>query len=185
MRQEALRERLLLELDLLTTDVMEIVGGLGEAQLGWKPPGGGWSVGQVLEHVVIAAESYVTTMRPIIYRPGAPVAKLGEHEWDPSLAGSLLVASFKSKRRFPAPRIWRVDGDPRPGLSRAFLDQQATLLKLLRAAADLDWTRIRFSSPVSPMIRLNLGDGFAITVVHGQRHALQMERLREMRGFPQ
>ena len=40
------------------------------------------------------------------------------------------------------------------------------------------------SCTVSRLIRLNLGDGFAITIVHEQRHRGQLQRIRAHAAFP-
>lgn len=184
MKQEALRERLLLENDLLIADVTTTARDLTPAQLAWNPPDGGWSVGQVLEHLVTVADSYYRVMRPLVYAPDAPVAELGRNAWDPTWTGWLLVASLRSRRRMPAPRIWRVGPVARADVLQAFLERQQVLTQLLRAAAALDWKRVRFTSPASRFFRLNLGDGFSALVVHGQRHAQQMERVRRHERFP-
>jgi hypothetical protein len=66
----------------------------------------------------------------------------------------------------------------------AFIQRQATLTYLLRASAALHWNRVRTTSPVNPLIRLNLGDAFQILIVHAQRHVGQMAQLRETELFP-
>lgn len=184
MRQEALRERLLLETDLLTVDVTAVAKDLGPARLSWNPPEGGWSIGQVLEHLVVVADSYFGILRTLVFRPHTPEAPLGRNPWDPTWMGALLVSSLRSKRRMHAPRIWRVGPEPRADVLRAFLERQQTMVQLMRAAAALDWNRVRFSSPASRLIRLNLGDGLTALIVHGQRHTLQMERIRQHPQFP-
>jgi hypothetical protein len=42
---------------------------------------------------------------------------------------------------------------------------------------------VGFSSPVSPLIRLNLGDAFRVLVVHCHRHLGQVERTRRAVGM--
>jgi hypothetical protein len=54
----------------------------------------------------------------------------------------------------------------------------------VRRAATLDWRRTRTTSPISPLIRLNLGDCFTILVVHAQRHLGQIDRLRGRSDYP-
>jgi len=184
VKQEALRERLLLENDLLIVDVTAVTKDLTPAQLSWTPPQGGWGIGQVLEHLITAADSYYHVLRPLVYQRSAPVAELGRNTWDPTWMGWLLVASMRSRRRMPAPGIWRVGPAARAGALEGFIDRQRTLAQLLRASAALDWKKVRFSSPVNRMLRLNLGDGFTALVVHGQRHLLQMERVRRLELFP-
>ena len=183
MKQEALRERLLIELDLLTVDVSAVMSPLTPAQLRWPAPNGGWSIGQVLGHVLVAADSYLTKMRPLIYLPGTPLTRAAEHDWEPTLTASALVSTLKGKRKWPAPTAWHVGTEPRPELLKAFQAQQDAIHALLLAAADLDWNVVHFRSPVTRLIRLNLGDAFTVLVVHGQRHALQMQRVRDLPGF--
>ena len=183
MKQEALRERLLIELDLLTADVTELTSPLTDAELRWRPPGGGWSIGQALEHVLTGGDRYLTRLRPLIYMPGAPLARAEDHDWEPQFTASILVSTLKSKRKWRAPRVLRVGAEPRPEVRRAFAAQQAAIRALLLAAADLDWNRLRFRSPVNRIVKLNLGDAFTVLVVHGQRHALQMQRVRDLPGF--
>jgi hypothetical protein len=48
---------------------------------------------------------------------------------------------------------------------------------LLDRAEPLPWTRLRFGSPVNPLLRLNLGDGFLVMVAHAERHVGQIDRL--------
>ncbi len=184
MKQEALRERLLLELDLLTVDVTEVARDLTAVQVAWTPPAGGWGIGHVLEHLCLVADSYFTTLRPAIYRAGTPVAPLGRNQWDPTWMGGLLVSSLRSRRRFRTPKIWQVGPEPRTEVLRAFLERQQTQVTLMRAAATLDWNRVRFHSPASRFLRLNLGDAFTALIVHGQRHVQQMERIRAQPQFP-
>jgi hypothetical protein len=56
--------------------------------------------------------------------------------------------------------------------------------QLLIRAADVTWARVRLRSPVTSLIRLNLGDAFNITVVHEERHFGQIDRIMAMPGFP-
>jgi hypothetical protein len=184
MNQEALRTRLLIELDCVSLDAIAVARDLDAAQLAWQPPGGGWGIGQLLEHLCIANDSYLNILRPRIYARNAPHAEQGTTFWEPSLAGWLLVAGLRSKRKLPAPGAFQIK-DVREGVLDAFMARQATIMTFMRATAALDWTKLRFSSPVSKLIRVNLGDAFTIMTVHSQRHIKQMERVRDSAGFPE
>jgi hypothetical protein len=183
MNQEALRSRLQLELDLVTADAMAVARGLNTAQLSWTPPAGGWSIGQVLEHIVVSADSYLERLRGLVYFHHAAHAELGTTQWEPSVGGWVLVASMRKPWKLPSPRSWQV-GEARPDVTGAFLDRQDAITRLLRASAALEWNRVRLASPVSALIRLNLGDCFTILIVHAQRHVNQMQRIRDSAGFP-
>lgn len=184
MNQEALRTRLLIELDCVSLDAVAVAKDLDAAQLAWQPPGGGWGVGQLLEHLCVANDSYLNVLRPRIYARNAVHAEQGTAFWEPSLAGWLLVAGLRTKRKLPAPQIYQIK-EPREGVLDAFMARQQTIMTFMRATAALDWTRLRFSSPVSKLIRINLGDAFTIMCVHSQRHIKQMERVRDAAGFPE
>jgi hypothetical protein len=139
-----------------------------------QPPG--WSIGQLLEHLCVANDSYLERIRALV-RPDAPRAAPGA-TWKPTLLGGLLIRSLAGERPLPAPRIWRVGPRVRPDVVAEFMRRERELVDLLRAGAELDWRRLRTSSPVSPLIRLDLGDCYTILVVHARRHVGQMERLR-------
>jgi hypothetical protein len=55
---------------------------------------------------------------------------------------------------------------------------------LLERARRLEWNRIRLASPISRLVRLNLGDCFAINAAHARRHLGQIERIRNRPEFP-
>jgi len=154
VRQSVLRTQWLAQLGAVGQRVGELAGGLRRPQLDWSPPDGGWGVGQVLEHLCVANDSYLGRLRSKLARaprllPGAdPV-------WRPSLMGGWLARSLApGSRRLPAPRIYRPAPRARPGVLEAFLHGQ------------------------------HLGDCFAIILVHEQRHLGQPERIRAQRAFP-
>ena len=160
---------------------------LDAGRLGWRPPEGGWSIAEVLEHLCISNDDYLAKLRPLLSGGGArraAVAGAGAGGWRPSLFGGFLARSLQSPRKLPAPKIWRIDRAPRPGVLDEFLAREREIARLLRASTDFDWRRTRLASPVSRLIRLNLGDAFAVLAVHSARHAGQIERVRAHPAFP-
>jgi hypothetical protein len=151
----------------------------------WRPPGGGWSVAQVLEHLVISNELYFPPIRSLIAeadRTERPV-----RPWKPSFMGSLLIRSLvpTSQRRIPTSKKLQPGPDVGPDVPARFLGTIRELTDLLWNAQGIDMRKPRMTSPVSPLVRrLNLGDAFVISVVHCQRHMLQIERVRASTGFP-
>jgi hypothetical protein len=92
------------------------------------------------------------------------------------------------RRRFKAPKIWR------PAEPGASLDPAAEIPRLhalhdaleaqLRAADGLDLRRIRLASPVSPLIRMNVGDALNLVLTHERRHLYQLRTITEEREYP-
>lgn len=142
-----------------------------------RPRSGGWSIAEILEHLVISTDSYLDRLRPIV--DGATSrTPFADVMWKPSFMGSLLVGSFRSPRRMRAPRIYRPGHTPRAQILEEFINRQMEVGRLITEGARLDWRRTRFRSPAIGLIRMNLGDAFTVPVVHAERHAAQIERVR-------
>jgi hypothetical protein len=176
----------LLRAELVATDarLQALAGTLGDRALRWAPPAGGWSVGQVLEHLIVAADSYLEPMRRLIGQATSPPAPSGDPAWRPSLMGGLLAKSLRSPRKYPAPRAYVPTLVARPDALQEFRARLRDTALLLDRARPLEWNRIRLSSPISRLIRLNLGDCFTISVAHAHRHVGQIDRIRLLPGFP-
>jgi hypothetical protein len=146
-----------------------------------RPPDGGWSVGEVLEHLCVSEEAYVPLVEAVL-RQARPDAGAPAREWSPTVFGKLLVGSLEGTRRVPSPKSIRPGTSPRGGVVERFLEQQASLATRLDQAAGYDWRALKLSSPLVPAIlrplaRMNLGDVFSVSVVHVERHTLQIERV--------
>jgi hypothetical protein len=145
-----------------------------------RPPEGGWSIAQVFEHLCLADDSYLNAMESVIQSARPAPAEPGAG-WRPSFIGGLMVRSFRSPRKMlvKAPRIYRPGPVPRPNVIDAYLERNRRTLDLLEGAAGLRWQKLRLVSPVTPLVRMNLGDGFEIIVTHAERHFRQIERIRQ------
>lgn len=182
--QSRLREELLRASRAVSARVAGLQDELTAIQLGWAPPEGGWGVGQVLEHLCVAHDSYLARLRAMVPPRGAGAPASGDTTWRPTLVGRLLVHSLRSPRRLPAPRMYRVASTARAGVAGEFLARQRELEELMERAAPLDWRRERLSSPISGLVRLNLGDAFLLQVVHAERHRGQIDRVLGHPAFP-
>jgi len=167
----------------LTTkaEIARLARGLDPEQLNRRPPAGGWSVGQVLEHLCRAVEVYEAPTQSVL-RTARVDAAAPLREWSPTVFGRLLVNSLTSPRKLPAPKGIVPSLTPRGGVLEAFLAMHSALASRIDASAQLDWRALRLSSPIvprvlKPLARLNLGDVFSTHVVHAERHARQIERI--------
>lgn len=158
---------------------------LSAAQLAWAPPEGGWGVGQVLEHLVTANGLYLQLCESLVARglaapPAATVA------WKPSFVGGFLARAVapEATRKLPAPKVFRPGPTPRANVLPTFVGMQEQLASLIERAAPLDWNRLRGPSPVTRLIRVNLGDAFQILVNHSARHLGQAQRIVALGAFP-
>ena len=156
--------------------------GLAATQLAWRPPGGGWSIAEVLEHLCVAADSYLVTLLENRGRNHPPATDATQ--WRPTFLGGLLANSMRSAGKLPAPRIYRPAPMQRTNVAGEFMMRQREIGRLIESSEGIDWRKVRSVSPVSRFIRMNLGDCFQILVAHAERHLGQVTRIKAEPAFP-
>jgi hypothetical protein len=159
----------------------QVTGELSTEQMKWRPAAKSWSVGECLEHLIISADLYYDRIEPLLenaQRTDTP------QPWRSSVMGRLLIKSVTTSRRLKQPKRFRPPPEPRTDLLDAFLKSQDRLSELIRKADGVNLTKTRLSSPVSRVFRLNLGDCFAVLVLHAKRHLRQAARVAESRRLP-
>jgi hypothetical protein len=158
--------------------IAAMVRPLDPSKLNEHPEPKGWSVGQVLEHLVVADELYdepvAALMRSSRPDPGAPT-----REWKSSFIGGLIAGSLLNPKPLKGPKVFRPGPTPRNGVVEALLGRELKFVQAMDAAASYDWHALRIGSPALPSWapKMNLGDGFRIHVVHVTRHSRQIARL--------
>ncbi len=159
-------------------DIEREVAPLAYLELGWRDAAGGWSIAQIMEHLIITDQSYIDRLTELLREPSRkPVYQ----PWRPSLIGRFLVRSQmpESKRKVTTPPVWRPGPEARADVVQEYIAVRQRLLQLLSQADGHDLNRTRLSSPASKLIRLNLGDAIMTLVVHTQRHLQQIRRIKE------
>ena len=161
----------------------ELCGGLSDAQLHWRPPDGGWSVGQVLEHLVLIHEPYVSRIRATLEKGHERARARGARPWKPTGLGGFITRSQLAPRRVKTGRRFEPGPEAGPGAADRFLATVRACDELVQASEGAD-LRVRFASPVAAVFRPNLGDAFLLMVAHAQRHLGQIERVIAEPAFP-
>jgi len=174
--------QLMPELDRIEPRTRAAVAGLPESKFRELPPEGGWSIAQTFEHLCRANLSYLDGPLPGAIEKARSRGR-SEKPWRPSLTGRWLAnAMIEGGKPLPTVKPWWVTGEPRPNVVDVFLAS----VERIRAAmlqADGHDLGVGFSSPVSPLVRLNLGDALRVLVVHCHRHLAQVERTRRAVGM--
>jgi hypothetical protein len=154
------------------------VSGVTADALARRPPDGGWSIAEVLEHLIISADSYLDPVGRLI-QDKAGAAAGANAMWKPSFMGGLLTQSLRNPRKLPTARAYKPGPSPRARVLEEFIQRQEAVGRLVAQAGGMDWQHISMRSPVMPLLRMNLGDALTILVVHAERHAGQIERVKE------
>ncbi|MBD3222217.1 hypothetical protein GF314_13350 [bacterium] len=166
-------------------------------QLWWRPSPRRWSIGECLDHVVLAGEAYLDVLDPAI-AVGWAEGRTARERARPGLFGRALLRGLEppAKLRIPAPsRIRPRRPDPqeaeagfRPGSQagplKRFLELRPRFTQRLEAADGLDLRRVRVRSPFVPLVTIDLDTALRILPSHERRHLWQAENVRRDDDFP-
>jgi len=182
-----LLQTIVVDTEVNSTRARELVNGLSEDQLNWKPAPGSWSIAQCLEHLIAATEGFDQYFEKAIASGREKRSVDGAIPYRPTRLGGWLIKQLvpEATRKVPAPKIFRPDESSSiKGALERFLQQQERFVKFVKDATGIDYNKTKLRSPVTPLMRYSLADAFVLTVVHGRRHLGQAQRVRETPGFP-
>lgn len=165
----------------------ELVSGLSNEQLNWKPAPEKWSIAQCLDHLAVTSQKFDGYFSDALVRGRKKWPVSTGPAYRPSFMGGWLVkqVSPETGRNLPAPKVFRpAESSSIDQPLEKFLKQQERFIEFVRETGGVDYNRTKLRSPVTPLMRYSLADAFVITVVHGQRHLAQARRVRETSGFP-
>lgn len=176
--------RLLSELDASDARAQALVGDLTPTQLNWTPAGGGWSVGQCLDHLCVANDVYIPAIDASL--EAAPTGVV--HEITPGWFGRWFIRNHiepsATMKRGRAPRKIVPASRVEPSVLERFIRGNLRARTLVLRAAKHDVNRLRFKNPFVRGIRFTAGTGLEILLKHQRRHLLQGERVRQRAEFP-
>ncbi|MBK8648020.1 MAG: DinB family protein [Gemmatimonadetes bacterium] len=138
-----------------------------------RPPAGGWSIDEILEHLCLANADYLPLMERAL---DTAVPARGRSRWR-ATGGWLLVRAMESSRRAAAPAAIVPEVAPRHHVLDELLSSLARLHSVITRADGFEWRRVHLVSPYARWLRLNLGDAALVVVRHTERHARQMARV--------
>lgn len=160
---------------------------LSDAQLRWRPPEGGWSILECIDHLDRTGRVLLPAIDHAIER-GRARRKFAEGPFRHGWLSRWFVAFMEPPPRRPVPT--RPIVAPQPAsveqVMRSFAELQRELDDRLQRAAGLHLARIRVVSPLAPMglMRYSLGAAFAIIAAHERRHLWQAANVRRHPQFP-
>ena len=163
-----------------------LVAGLSNEAFIWRPEQGRWSICECLSHLNVTAELYL----PVIDRALAKSRSqgvLGDVPARRGLIGGWIVRFSEPppKGRVKAPKVFLPKAEqPLDGVVPKFIELQDQFVERLWQANGLDLWRTKIRSPAIALLRLSLGETFALLTAHDRRHLWQAEQVKGDPGFP-
>jgi hypothetical protein len=156
---------------------------LTREQLLWRPAKRRWSAGECFEHLTIIGTLYNERIRKALSEATGPVEGIPP-AWRATIGGRFLIKGVTSRRRLKTAKVFTPSITVRDNVVEEFLRVQSELSQLMLAADGYDLNQIRITSPVTRLIRMNLGDSFMVLTLHSQRHLDQADRVTATADFP-
>ncbi len=160
-------------------------GHLSPAQINWKPSADGWNIGQCFDHLIKTNELFFPDLEQIS-NGTRKNSFLENYSQLSSFLGRLLISSLKKdERKFKAPTQKIVPpSDIDPHIVKIFAAHQAELIGKIKQTENVDWQKIKITSPFMRFVTYKLSDGFQIVLEHERRHLRQAERVLQTEAFP-
>jgi len=156
------------------------------SQLNWKPAPESWSIGQCLDHLIVADCLYFPAFKKIagntykmtLWQRRSPFSKM---------FGTILVTQMQEnvKRKVKTARVFfPTASDIDAGIFDRFHKHLDSLLEYIGRFKEVDLDKTRIASPVSNFITYSLRDAVTLLVNHEHRHISQAIRVKSREEFP-
>jgi len=167
------------ELDKITLSIKNEFGELGDEQLNWKPDASTWSVGQIIDHLIVINNTYFPIFSQLKNNK-YQLIWLGKINFMVRFFGNLILKSVSPDRRkkMKTLSIWEpTKSQIGTDIIQKFADQQQALKDWISNSATLLDAGTVISSPANRVIVYKLETAFDIIVSHEKRH---LEQAREL-----
>lgn len=175
-------KRWLEEIDQVTNSVKEEFGNLAVEQLNWRPNPKTWSIGQVLDHLIVINGTY----DPIIKQLKEGTYKLiwlGKLDFMVRFFGDFILKSVNPDRksRMKTLPIWEpTKSNVDANIVSRFAAQQSLLKEHIQSCSAFLNQGVVISSPANRIIVYKLEQAFEIIITHERRHLEQARELNQL-----
>lgn len=169
-------------IDKITSAFKSEFGNLTAEELNWKPNSRTWSIGQVIDHLIVINQTYY----PIIdqLKQGSyQLIWLGKINFFVNFFGDFILKSVNPdrKKKMKTLAIWEPSkSEIAADIVSKFVQTQSQLKEIIQSCTGLLNKGKVISSPANRIIVYKLEKAFDIIVAHEQRH---LEQARELNQF--
>jgi hypothetical protein len=163
----------------IRSETEQILDGMTDVQFGWRPAPDRWSVGENLDHLLIAGRQFAPILDDLLGRGHA------DHVYATGPFRHTFVGDWIIRRLEPPYKI-KVktikEYQPRPNLimgavTAQFLALQDQMMERLHQADGLDLANLTAPLPWLPIVKLSLGQFFRLVAAHERRHLYQISTI--------
>jgi len=180
-----LLQKFLSEAPLLIDTANKQFSGLSEKQFNWKPSEERWSIGECLEHLVVTHKLYnskIKNLQPLFDNSGG-----ASFNFKHTFSGRMILKyvdpnSTSRTKTFKVfkPSMRQVNSS----IIRSFCEEVETIVSFAEKLHGVDLIKMKITSPVTKLLRMNIGDALLINLYHDKRHLNQAEKIINETNFP-
>lgn len=159
---------------------------LTNEQLNFRTIPGKWSICEIFEHLIVSHRLYYDKLSESILSN-----KLKKSEEDKpvinTFIGKKIIESVKpdSNKRVKTFKLFQPQAlEINDEVLEKFILLQNKFFKLCENLTDVNLSKIKLSSPVSKLFRLNAADVLMIIMYHNIRHIKQADKMVDLCFFP-
>jgi hypothetical protein len=174
------------QIEAVNDDARDLLAGLSEAQVNWRPTAAHWSIAECLDHLTVTNREMMERIEAAI-KEARSRGLTGRGPFRYGMVGNMIVRSMEPpvKMKFKAPKIFKPRADQSlEAVSQDFFAVQDELRRLIEEANGINLSRVKITSPVTKLIKLSLGQSFGLLATHERRHLWQARQIREHPAFP-
>lgn len=150
-----------------------------DAVIQQKSEDASWSIGECISHINVTGHKYLENLIEAYDKVEFSEIE-GSGSFTPRILPFLFISLMQPpvKWKIQAPSIFKPESNrSKEQLLEDFNQLQDQFLSLLNKSKKLDLSRIKLSSPLTPLFRINASECFAILIAHQNRHLWQAEKI--------
>lgn len=176
---------LLADIAEIDQQVTSILSRYSAAQLTWKPAPQEWSIAECFDHLIVFDNQYYPKIQQTIKQ----THQKNLHEsrpFQPTWIGKMFINTQKPNSGWKTKtfKIFEPVHSSDATTGRQFLEQQQTLIDLIRQADGYDLNKLKLTSPITSLLKFSIGEALWMLVVHQQLHLQQANAVAQLAEFP-
>ena len=156
-----------------SAEVSEIFAALSPERARRRPTPKKWSAAGHLAHLILVNRAYVSALEATVDRARAAGGPLSEGPFRYSWFSAWFARSQAPPPRMRVKTFRSMVPDPEVDIDDAvdgFKGLQRRLVEVIQDSRGLDLGAVRFRSPLLAAVRLSLGTGYGLVLLHNRRH---------------
>lgn len=176
---------LLTDIAAINEEVSQLLSHYSAEQLTWKPTPTEWSMAECFDHLMVFGHQYYPKVQQTIDQTRQKNLR-ESRPFRPSWLIKMFVNTQKPSSGWKTKTFKNFEPaqSPDDSTGQRLLEQQKTLVDLIRQADGYDLNRLKLTSPVTWLLKFSVGEALWMLVVHQQLHLHQAKAVAQLAKFP-